>query len=144
MADTSSKEQTQALKQIREMRGTESRGPILDFIHFLLDYDIIGYTSAFIIAVSGSELFNSIGRAVVKSFKFGDVVGDVVENLVAFLIVVFLVFLVMYYVIQPIVASRAVQEERKVKEVVKAAEEKEIKKEADKSVDGFGSRFALY
>jgi len=144
MADTSSKEQTQALKQIREMRGTESRGPILDFIHFLLDFDIIGYTSAFIIAVSASELFNSIGRAVVKSFKFGDILGDIVENLVAFLIVVILVFLVMYYVIQPIVASRAVQEERKVKEVVKAAEEKEIQKKAKKSVDGFGTRFALY
>jgi len=46
--------------------------------------------------------------------------------------VVVLVFLLMYFVVQPIVASRQVQEERKVKEVVKAAEEKEIEETAER------------
>lgn len=134
MSDTpTSKEEQRAIQTIRSVRGTSS-GTFLDFIHFLLDFNIIGYTAAFIIAVSASELFNSIGSVIVhttlKALRLSDFMGDLVKDLIAFVIVVLLVFFLMYFVIQPIVASREIQEERKVKEVVKAAEEQEIEKTA--------------
>lgn len=137
MSDSASKKEEQkAIQQIRTIRGTGSSGTFLDFIHFLLDFNIIGYTSAFVIAVSASELFNSIGKAIVKTFMrtfhLSDYMDELFENIIAFVIIVSLVFFLMYVVIQPIVASRQVQEERKVKEVVKAAEEQKIEKTAER------------
>lgn len=131
----SSKEEQRAIQAVRSIRGTNG-GTFLDFIHFLLDYNIIGYTAAFIIAVSASELFNSIGKVIVhtslKALQLSDYMGELVKDLIAFVIVVILVFFLMYFVIQPIVSSRQVQEERKVKEVVKAAEEQKIEKTAER------------
>lgn len=136
MSDTpSTKEEQQAIREVRSIRGTYD-GTFLDFIHFLLDYNIIGYTAAFVIAVSASELFNSIGRIIVqttlKALRLSQYMGDFIENLIAFIIVVILVFLLMYVVIQPIVNSREVQEERKVKQIVKVAEEQKIEKRAER------------
>lgn len=128
-------EERRAIQNVRSMRGTYG-GTFLDFIHFLLDYNVIGYTVAFVIAVSASELFNSIGKAIVKismrALRLSDYMGDLVIDLIAFLIVVILVFFLMYFIIQPIVNSRQVQEERKVKEVVKAAEEQKIEKTVER------------
>ena len=136
MGDSSaSNEEQRAIQVVRSIRGTYG-GTFLDFIHFLLDYNIIGYTAAFIIAVSASELFNSIGKVIVhtalKALRLSDYMGDLIKDLIAFMIVVVLVFFLMYFVIQPIVNSRQVQEERKVKEVVKAAEEQKIEKTAER------------
>lgn len=145
-------EEQKALQQIRDIRGTGNSG-FLDFIHFLLDFNIIGYTAAFIIAVSASELFNSIGKAIVhtllKALHLSDFMGDLVKDVIAFVIIIVLVFSLMFFVIQPIVASRQVQVERKVKEVVKTAEEKkiqetaEIVKEQQKNGKSF-SKFAMF
>lgn len=136
MTDTpSTKEEQRAIRTVRSLRGTTGY-TILDFIHFLLDYNIIGYTAAFIIAVSASELFNSIGKVIVhttlKALHLSEYMGELVKDLIAFVIVVVLVFLLMYVVIQPIVSSREIQEERKIKEVVKAAEEQKIEKTAQR------------
>lgn len=132
---TQPKEQA-AIDHIRDIRGTNHSSTFLDFIHFLLDFNIIGYTAGFIIAVSASELFNSIGKAIVKTslkaLHLSDFMGDLVKDIISFIIVISLVFLLMYFVIQPIVASRQVQEERKVKEVVKAAEKQEIQDTAER------------
>lgn len=154
-ANPSRKEEERALQHIRTIRGTSTSGPFYDFIHFLLDYNIIGYTAAFVIAVSASELFNSVGSAVVKTslraLHLSDYMGDLIKNLIAFVIIVGLVFLLMYTVIQPIVASRQVQEERKVKQVVKVAQEKVIEKTAENvnpirstNIDGFSSTYAMF
>lgn len=138
----STKEEQRAIQAVRSIRGTYG-GTFLDFIHFLLDYNIIGYTAAFIIAVSASELFNSIGKVIVhtalKALHLSDFMGELVKDLIAFVIVVVLVFFLMYFVIQPIVSSRQVQEERKVKEVVKAAEEQKIEKTAERVERSGGS-----
>jgi predicted membrane protein len=136
MNDTSSrKEEQRAIQRIRSLKDTGISGTFLDFIHFLLDFNIIGYTAGFVIAVSASELFNSVGRAIVKTslraLHLSDYMNDLLENLIAFVIVVVLVFFLMYVVIQPIVASREVQEERKVKKVLKTAEDKKIEQTAE-------------
>ena len=129
------KEEQRAIQAVRSIRGTYG-GTFLDFIHFLLDYNIIGYASAFVIAVSASELFNSIGRVIVhttlKALRLSEYIADLLKDLISFLIVVVLVFFLMYFIIQPIVNSRQVQEERKVKQVVKATEEQKIEKTAER------------
>lgn len=145
-------EEQKAIQKIRDIRGT-GNSAFLDFIHFLLDFNIIGYTAAFIIAVSASELFNSIGKAIVKTMlkalHLSDVMSEIVKDIIAFVIIIILVFSLMYFVIQPIVASRQVQVERKVKELVKTAEEKkiqetaEIVKEQQKNGKSF-SNFAMF
>lgn len=136
----SSKQEEQVIQTIRKEQGIEgtTTSGFLDFIHFLLDFNIIGYTAAFVIAVSASELFNSIAKTFVvfalKTFHLSESMGELVVNTIAFAIVVLLVFLSMYYVIMPIVKSRVVQKERTVKKLVKEAEKKQIQKTAEQTV----------
>jgi large-conductance mechanosensitive channel len=154
MSDTpTTKEEREAIERVRIASGSQA-STFLDFIHFLLDFNIIGYTAGFIIAVSASELFNSVGKAIVKTtmktLRLSDYMGELMENLISFVIVVTLVFLIMYLVIQPIVTSRTIQKERKVKEVVKAAEERKIEQTAERvsstggQIDQFGSGYFMY
>jgi hypothetical protein len=138
MTEVASNREERAIQTIRKEQGIEgtTTSGFLDFIHFLLDFNIIGYTAAFVIAVSASELLNSVGKTFVtfalKAFRLSDVVGELVVNLIAFVIIVFLVFMFMYYVTMPIVKSRVVQGERNVKKLVKEAEAKDIEKTAEK------------
>lgn len=134
--ETHSKE-TRAVKTLRKARGDSSIvGGTRDFLHFLLDYNIVAFTVSFIVARAAYDAI-SAGVSNGLSFLFQSVgtrirnIGEFGRALVILVVVLMICFLFIQYVFQPVIASKTITEERRLREIVKTVEEKKLEDEVN-------------
>lgn len=134
METTKAAEQKKAevVKNLRERRGDVVEGQFFDFVHFLVDYDIIPFTVSFIIAGSANNLITSITRTFIR--RRIPYLNEILINFIVFITTIILMFMFIYFVFVPIVTSKQIMEETKLKAVIDAAEQKKIEKKADEIV----------
>lgn len=134
--------ETKAVDTLRRVKGESmiSSGT-KDFIHFLLDYNIVSFTVAFIIARASYDtishgvnggiqlLFHSIGTRVRD-------IGEFWKSVVILVCVLIICFLFITVIFQPMIASKDLTEERRLREIVKTAEEKKLEEEVNNTMGG--------
>lgn len=122
-----------AIKTLRQVRGENALvGGTRDFLHFLLDYNIVSFTISFIVARSALNVISKVTPLIIRMILgiFGSRVkdiGEIITSLITFGFVLLLCFLFIQYIFQPIITSKNVSEERELKELVKIAEKEKIK-----------------
>ena len=140
--------ETKAVNTLRKVKGESMiSGGTKDFIHFLLDYNIVSFTVAFIIARAA---YDTISKGVKGGIQFifrslGTRMRDIGEfwsSLVILVCVLILCFLFIKVIFQPMIASKDLTEERRLREIVKTAEEKKLEKEVNHTM-GSGSMLSF-
>lgn len=122
-----------AINTLREVRGDNALiGGTRDFLHFLLDYNIVSFTISFIVARSALNVISTVTPLIIRMILgiFGSRVkdiGEIITSLITFGFVLLLCFLFIQYIFQPLITSKNVAEERELKELVKIAEKEKIK-----------------
>jgi large-conductance mechanosensitive channel len=129
------REEQKAVTSLRKSKGESVIvGESRDFLHFLLDYDIVTFTVSFIVGkatydVISSGVLNGLSTVFqLIGYRMKDF-GEFWRLLIIFLVVLLICFIFIQYIFQPIIASKAVAEERRLKEIVKTSEEKKIEEQ---------------
>lgn len=135
---TSAAKETRAVQRLRSAKGeTGVVGGTRDFLHFLLDYDIVSFTISFIVAqavykvVSDSVPVMVRGLLTLIRMPRLETMNGLVESSISLVIVLLLCFVFIQFVFQPLVTSGSIAEERRLRELVKTAEEKSLEKQAE-------------
>ena len=135
--DSSLKKEQHVIKQYRKYHGENtitSRGR--DFLHFLIDYNIISFTVSFIVARASYKVIESSIPFMVRSvigWSMKDDINQIVLSFISLIITLLTCFLFIYYIFQPLVSSKTISEERKLRDIVKKAEEQNIKEQANRA-----------
>lgn len=130
-----------AVETLRRAKGENGvmAGP-RDFLHFLLDYNIVSITVSFIIAHASYNVLSEGSQAFICGIQrwVGPktvAIGELGESIATLMIVLLVCFLFIQFVYQPAINAKSVEEERQLKELVKTAKEKRLEKEAKRHVD---------
>ena len=131
------RKETRAINTLREVRGENVFvAGTRDFLHFLLDYNIVAFTISFIVARSALDVISKITPLIIHNMArvFGSKISDIGElgtSLITFGFVLFVCFLFIQFVFQPLITSKQITEERKLREFVKITEKEKIKNEVN-------------
>jgi len=131
------RKETKAINTLREVRGENVFvSGTRDFLHFLLDYNIVAFTISFIVARSALDVISKTTPIIIHTIVrlFGSRVRDIGElgtSAITFIFVLFVCFLFIQFVFQPLITSKQITEERHLKEIVKITEKEKIKHEAN-------------
>lgn len=146
--------ENKAVDTLRKSRGEGAIvGGTRDFLHFLLDYDIVSFTIAFIVAGATSKMISSGVSSFIQYIlqTIGTRAKDIGEfgnATITLIVILLLCFLFIYLIFQPLVTSKTIAEERRLRELVKTAEDKQIEEDAEKVTNNNSkpmmTRFAMF
>jgi|AntAceMinimDraft_13_1070369.scaffolds.fasta_scaffold00109_18 large-conductance mechanosensitive channel len=134
--DITTEKESSAVKSLRRVRGANAiTGGTRDFLHFLLDYNIVSFTISFVIAHASYKAISQITTYVTSRLTRFLRVGcnSLAESIVTLFLVLAVCFVFIQFVFKPLISNKHLSEERHLKELVKAAEEKKLEKRADEA-----------
>ena len=98
-----------------------------DFIKFLIDFNVIGYTVSFIVALSISSLLTNISKYIIIKFNIVSKGHEILLNIVNLLIVFICVYIFVQYIFYKYIYTLEVSKEIKVEKILNEKDKQDIK-----------------
>ena len=99
-----------------------------NFVKFLVDFNVIGYTSAFLIALSITDIINKLGDKIKKQFLFKFDQDGILISIFNLIVLSIMIYLFIEHIFYKYMYTTEVSIERKFEKVIDEKQKEDIEK----------------